>query len=135
VVDDNPEAASSTASMLKQFGYSVHVAHDGNAALQALERQSFELVVSDIVMAGAGGISLARTIRERKPELPVMLVTGYADRARDAGAEFVLLQKPLEGSEVSRYIARLIAESKHPPDTNVVRLREARKSPASKGMT
>jgi CheY-like chemotaxis protein len=135
VVDDNPEAAAGTASMLKQLGYNVCVAHDGGAALEALERQSFDLILSDVVMAGADGISLGQAIREKNPKLPVMLVTGYNDRAVEASREFVLLQKPLDASELSRSVARLIAESKQPADTNVVRLRKARKSAASKEIT
>jgi hypothetical protein len=39
IIDDNPEAAATTASMLKQLGYAVHVVHDGNAALDAIERE------------------------------------------------------------------------------------------------
>jgi CheY-like chemotaxis protein len=124
VVDDNPEAAATTAALLKQFGYAVHVARDGEAALKALERDSFDLVLSDIVMAGADGVRLARTIRERKPGLPVILMTGYSDRAADAGVEFVLMLKPLDTSELSRTAARMIAEARQPPDTNIVRLRK-----------
>jgi PAS domain S-box-containing protein len=132
VVDDNPEAAVSTALMLRQLGYSVETAHNGDAALEALERRSFDLVLSDVVMAGTDGVALARTIRERKPELPVMLVTGYSDCAVDIGAEFILMQKPLDAFELSRSVARLIAKAMQPPETNVVRLQNLRKPSGSK---
>lgn len=128
VVDDNPQAAAATASILQQLGYGVHIARGAGEALDVLERQSFDLVLSDIVMAGADGISLGRAIREKAPKLPIMLVTGYNDRAADAGTDFVLLQKPLDASDLSRLVARVIAEARQPPDTNVVRLRKPRRS-------
>jgi DNA-binding LytR/AlgR family response regulator len=80
-------------------------------------------------MAGTDGISLARTIRQRKPGLPVLLVTGYSDRAAEAGTEFILMQKPVENSELSRTVARMIADAKQPPDANIVRLHPSRRSP------
>jgi DNA-binding NtrC family response regulator len=92
---------------------------------------SFDLVVSDIVMAGTmDGLSLARAIRERKPELPVLLVTGYSQAVADAGTEFTVLRKPFELAELIRVAARMIAEARQPPTTNLVRLPVARRAPS-----
>ena len=65
-------------------------------------------------------------MRERKPDLPVVLVTGYGDAAAKATPEFTVLRKPFEIAELSRVAARLIAEAKQPPTSNVVRLRGSR---------
>jgi CheY-like chemotaxis protein len=89
VVEDNPEVVEVSASMLKELGYEVHAVADAAAALEAVGRQSFDLVVSDIVMTGGlDGIALARTLRDRNPHLPVLLVTGYSETAAKVAQEF-----------------------------------------------
>jgi CheY-like chemotaxis protein len=129
VVEDNPDVAEATVSMLEQLGYIVRAAGDADAALEAVEQQRFDLVVSDIVMAGVmDGLMLARAIRARKPELPVLLITGYSRTAAEASGEFIVMPKPVGLSELSRVAARMIAEAKQPASTNVVRLRDARQS-------
>ena len=125
VVDDNPDVADVSAGMLEQLGYEVHKARDADGALAAIERHAFDLVMSDIVMPGAmDGIALARALRERHPGLPVLLVTGYSQAAAEAAPEFTVMRKPFQLAELSRAAARMIAESKQPAVTNVVRLRK-----------
>jgi PAS domain S-box-containing protein len=127
VVEDNPEVAEVIVSMVQELGYGVRVVSDANAALEAIGRQPFDLVISDIVMAGPmDGIALARAIRDREPAVPVVLVTGYSPAAGGRDAEFTTLRKPFQLAELSRVAARMIAESKQPPDANIVRLRTAR---------
>jgi DNA-binding NtrC family response regulator len=70
------------------------------------------------------GIALARALRERHPGLPVLLVTGYSQAAAEAAPEFTVMRKPFQLAELSRATARMIAESKQPAITNVVRLRK-----------
>jgi len=124
VVEDNPEVADVTVSMLEQLGYEVVAVREADTALTLIEQQSFDLVVSDIVMAGSmDGIGLARVIRERKPGLAVLLVTGYSNAASYLVGEFVVIRKPFLLAELNRAVARLIAEAKQPPGSNVVRLR------------
>jgi DNA-binding LytR/AlgR family response regulator len=70
------------------------------------------------------GMALARRLRERRPAVPVLLVTGYSQAAAEAAPEFTVMRKPFELAELSRATARMIAESKQPATTNVVRLRK-----------
>jgi CheY-like chemotaxis protein len=116
--------AEVSAAMLEQLGYEVHKAGDGAGALEAMERHEYDLVISDIVMPGSiDGLALARAMRERRPSLPVLLVTGYSQAATEAAPEFTVMRKPFQFAELSRASARMIAESKQPALTNVVRLR------------
>jgi PAS domain S-box-containing protein len=124
VVDDNPEVAEVSASMLEQLGYEVRRVSDAAGALAAVDAHAFDLVMSDIVMPGMDGVALARAVRARRPDLPVLLVTGYSEAAAEAGAEFPVMRKPFQLAELSRATARMIAESKQPPASNVVRLRK-----------
>jgi PAS domain S-box-containing protein len=127
LVEDNPEVAEISRSMLEQLGYKVEVAGDAQSALEMVERASghIDLIISDIVMAGKmDGRALARTVRDQYPQLPVMLMTGYAD-AQVAG-EFPVLRKPFELGELSRAAANAIAQHAKPP-ANLVDLREAKR--------
>jgi len=131
VVEDNPEVAEVTVSMLEQLGYQAHAVADAETALESIGKQDFELVISDIVMAGAmDGTALARAIRERKPNLPVLLVSGYSQSLAEANVEFTVVRKPFELAHLSRTISRMIAQANQPPSANVVRLRDVR--PASR---
>jgi PAS domain S-box-containing protein len=133
VVEDDPDVAEVSVSMLEQLGYDAQVASDATAALAAIEAGSFDLVVSDIVMPGKmDGVGLARVIRGCKPHLPVLLVTGYSQAAAEAIAEFAVIRKPFQLADLSRMAARMIAASKQPPTTNLVRLLDARRGSVKK---
>jgi PAS domain S-box-containing protein len=127
VVEDNPEVLAVCVSMLEQLGYTAYAVSGAMAALEVVDKKDFDLVLSDIVMPGAmDGAALANAIRARKPELPVLLATGFSPSASHSGHP--IIRKPFELSELSRAVARLIAEAKQPPDSNLVRLSEARRS-------
>lgn len=98
VVEDNPDVADVTATLLKQIGY--RVLHAGNA-VDALERiengGGIDLVFSDIVMpSGMNGIHLAQELKERYPAIRVLLTTGYSDVAAAGETRFPILRKPFE---------------------------------------
>jgi CheY-like chemotaxis protein len=119
--------------MIEELGYDVQTISSATAALELVDRIPFQLVVSDIVMAGAmDGIALARALRQRRPELPVVLVTGYSTSAAAAGMELTVLRKPYQLPDLSRAIAKAITEVRSPAPNNIVRLRDARREPADR---
>jgi two-component system NtrC family sensor kinase len=95
LVEDNPAVAEVTRDLLAELGYDVVHAADVAAARAALERESVDVVLSDIVMpGGAKGLDLAREVRQRGGP-PVVLATGYSDQAQAAANEgFAILRKP-----------------------------------------
>jgi PAS domain S-box-containing protein len=108
LVEDNPEVANASAGFLEQLGYSVRWVSDAAAALQEVERDGIDLIVSDIVMPGSiDGLKLARTIRVKYPDLPILLTTGYSDAALKVGSEFPILAKPYLIHELSGALAKL----------------------------
>ena len=130
LVEDNPEVAEVSFEMLCELGYEVELARDAEAALAMIAARAFELVVSDIVMAGSlDGVGLARALRETHPDLPVVLVSGYSNAASLADAEFTVLRKPYKLADLSRAAAKAIAEARQPPPHNLVNLRDVRRNP------
>jgi DNA-binding NtrC family response regulator len=68
----------------------------------------FDVVFSDVVMPGMGGVELGREIRKRYPELPVVLTSGYSHVLAEEGRHgFELLHKPYAVDEVSRVLRRM----------------------------
>jgi PAS domain S-box-containing protein len=108
LVEDNPEVALVSISLLEQLGYSVHRVPDAEAALREVERDGFDFVFSDIVMPGKiDGLALARRLKEIRPNVPVLLATGYSDAAVNVRGDFPILRKPYEIHQLSQAIAKL----------------------------
>jgi CheY-like chemotaxis protein len=108
LVEDNPDVAIASTGLLEQLGYSVRWAADADAALMEIERDGVDLVLSDIVMPGKlDGLGLARTIKEKRPRLPILLASGYSEAAQNARAEFPILRKPYQIHELNEALSRL----------------------------
>ncbi|HKU39177.1 MAG TPA: EAL domain-containing protein [Polyangiales bacterium] len=76
VVDDEPDMRHLMTRMLVAAGYDVRCASDGEEALRLLEVENVDLVVTDLAMPRADGLTVLRRIRERNDEMPVLLVAG-----------------------------------------------------------
>jgi FixJ family two-component response regulator len=74
------------------------------------------------------GLALAHALREQQPSLPVILVTGYSHVIQEANADFVVMRKPFKLAELGHAASRIIAQSKQPSGTNVVRIGDSRRS-------
>jgi PAS domain S-box-containing protein len=108
LVEDNPDVAGASTGLLEQLGYAVRWVSDAEAALKAIERDGIDLVLSDIVMPGKmDGLGLARAIRQKRPNLPVLLATGYSEAAQTARADFAILKKPYQIYDLSRALAEI----------------------------
>jgi PAS domain S-box-containing protein len=106
LVEDNPEVASVSTGLLEQLGYSVRRASDAETALHDVELDKIDLVFSDIVMPGKiDGLSLAQRLKEIRPDLPILLATGYSDAAANVRGKFPILRKPYAIQQLSQAIA------------------------------
>jgi DNA-binding NtrC family response regulator len=81
VVDDVDTIARVYARFLERQGYEVHIAFNGEEAMQKWEKEKPDLVISDIRMPGMSGFDLANNIRQKNPNQKIILMTGYADEA------------------------------------------------------
>jgi PAS domain S-box-containing protein len=108
LVEDNPDVASASTSLLEQLGYSVQWVPNAEAALRAIEKDGIDVVFTDIVMPGhTDGLGLARIIKQKHPHLPILLATGYSEAAQNARSDFPILRKPYQMHELSRALADL----------------------------
>ena len=108
LVEDNPDVATVSTSLLEQLGYTVRRVANAEAALREIEQDEIDLVFSDIVMPGKmDGLGLARHLKAVKPRLPILLTSGYSDAALNVRGDFPILRKPYEIHELSQAIAKL----------------------------
>ncbi len=120
LVEDDERVRDVTARLLRRWGYRVHEAAEGESALAQLDRLApdISLVVSDVVMPGMDGPTLAATVRRRFPDLPVILTTGYPGdslkRQRLEHTDLTVLRKPYESTELLGEVRRLLDETTRP---------------------
>ncbi len=116
LVDDEPVLLRMTAKILRRLGHDVTSAPNGALALHALTSTSeeFDLVITDLTMPLMGGAELIRRIREIRPDLPVILTSGFADtpEGRSIGsAEGVsFLAKPFTRQELTQAVEAVLAQ-------------------------
>ena len=98
VVEDEASVRSQIVEALIEQGYQVREAADGTAGLKiVLSDEPFDILIADVGLPGVNGRQIADAARERRPGLPVLLITGYAGAALDnlkAGAGLEILHKP-----------------------------------------
>ena len=99
VVDDEWTVAEFLSHYLSQRGYEVTVASNGRDAWKCFQKQSFDLVLSDLRMPNFDGLQLLNAVKQANPRVPVVLISGYGDvetvvKALKGGAEN-FLSKPL----------------------------------------
>lgn len=78
IVDDNPNMSSLLSEMLEVFDYESIRAGDGIEAIEKVEQNDFRLVITDMRMPKMSGLDLLRLIKVKRPELPVVVISGYA---------------------------------------------------------
>jgi len=113
VVDDDPVIGKSFDRVLSGKGYAVIKAETGEAAIEKLATEDYDLVVTDIRMPGMSGLEVAERVRTKQPWMPVLIVTGYGSdeseaRAKAAGVtEF--LRKPLSPEMIESSVGAAVA--------------------------
>jgi len=97
LVEDNEGVGKFAAGLLKELGQAVTWVGDGQAALRALTNDpgGFDLVFTDVVMPGINGLELAQLIQQQRPDLQIVLTSGYSHVIAEQGAQgFPLVRKP-----------------------------------------
>ena len=110
VVEDNLEVGRFCTQILEDLGHRPVWTENAEAALAALAAspEPFDAVFSDVVMPGMGGIALARLLREKFSDLPVVLTSGYSHvLAQDDAHGFELLRKPYSAQELAEMLRQV----------------------------
>ena len=127
LVDDDNAVREVTAATLRELGYVVREAGSGVAALECLASEpDIDLLVIDYAMPGMSGAELARRINARWPAIPVLFITGFAERDGLAGVgEAHIVGKPFVDGELADKVRSALADGSR---SNVVALRRRENS-------
>ena len=111
IVEDEAGVRRFTGDALRELGYAVLEAEGGEQALALLEdHPQTALLMTDVVMAGMGGHELAERVQQKRPELPVLLTSGYSGTPGSPD-----LWRPLGASRQAVHRVRLGQESRNHP--------------------
>ncbi|BDX05512.1 PAS domain-containing hybrid sensor histidine kinase/response regulator [Planctobacterium marinum] len=112
VVDDERELVEIARLMLSAYGYSVSGCYSGAEAIQKMQKQPFDLVISDVIMPHMDGWELSRTLMEDFPNTKILLVSGYiGDRCADTHPhieEEQVLTKPFSSETLLKRVKALL---------------------------
>ena len=115
IVDDDPRIRSLLCEALAATGYETLQAADGQEALDIVDQHAIDCIISDIKMPELDGITLLYRIKSEKPNIPVLMITGYGYKqlkaeATDAGADGFLM-KPFRLGKIEEELSRVLKRS------------------------
>jgi CheY-like chemotaxis protein len=131
LVDDNRNGLSARKSVLEELGHKISTASSGAEALELFGGNSFDLVVTDYKMPKMDGLELIVNLRKQRPELPVILISGFVDalglNEESTGADAVIQKSSNEVSHLLRAVSRLLKPAAKKPARSQGALKTKRK--------
>lgn len=113
VADDEPSVREFVERALNYAGFAVTAVADGNAALDALAKKQYDLLLADIVMPDLDGIALALKVAKDYPHTRILLMSGYANqRQRAHNLDFLahdVVSKPFTLDEITRRVTAALS--------------------------
>jgi PAS domain S-box-containing protein len=111
VIDDDPDVRGFIVTSLEEQGYRVREASDGREGLAAIERETPDLIVLDFIMPGLSGADVARKIRAKRPEQPILFVSGYSETeaVKRTAPDAPLLAKPFRAEALHKAVRGALA--------------------------
>jgi DNA-binding NtrC family response regulator len=127
VVDDEPDMRDALTAALRREGLCVSTAANGIEALEKVQGQSFDLMITDVRMPRMGGLALLQELKRTSATIPVIMMTGYgriedAVEAMKAGA-FDYLLKPFSLEDLKTVVVKALTPHNSPPSSTVDTLR------------
>ena len=110
IVEDNLEVGHFASQILQDLGYETAWATHAEEALRMVgpDAMTFDAVFSDVVMPGMTGVAMAKELRKRRPDLPIILASGYSEELALSGYEgFEFLPKPYSIEQISRLLEKI----------------------------
>jgi DNA-binding response OmpR family regulator len=115
VLDDDPEILGILRDMIRLKGHKVTAIDDGKKALELIQEQDFDLVLTDLGMPEISGWEIAREVKSKNPQVPVILITGWGTQYEDEdlsdrGVDLVL-SKPFSWERLLDAIGKMLSLS------------------------
>jgi signal transduction histidine kinase len=113
IIDDEPDVRELVADVLAGLGHSVTVASGGREGLARFETGRYDLVLTDLGMPEFNGWDVARAVKASRPDVPVLLLTGWADAANPVDVPRVegIIKKPFDLKQLAATVSQALAAS------------------------
>ncbi|MDM7917584.1 MAG: response regulator [Methanosarcina sp.] len=112
IIEDDLDVLSAFVKNFKYLGYEVIVATDGLDGLKKVNAGGYDIVITDIVMPFVSGVGVVTTLKEKRPEIPVIAITGFGKEPESAAMEKkadIVLSKPVKMAVLKEHVDRLLA--------------------------
>jgi len=116
LVDDNTSLCKTMSFILERKGYDVSIVIDGEAAIDRVREQLYDVIIMDIKMPKMDGVETFKKMKKVRPDIPVLMMTGYAvpdlvDEALKEGA-WAVMYKPFDMEVVLKQIEEIVSSGK-----------------------
>ena len=126
LVDDEESIRKMVRAVLDDETYVFTEANNGSEALDIMETQSFDLIITDVIMPDCDGIELVMTVRKKLPDIKVIVMSGggrvradhYLNLAEKLGAARVF-EKPFNTAELRETVSELLSETDPAVENNI----------------
>ena len=119
VVDDEPVVTDSVRLVLADAGFLVTSVHDAESALAHPDLDRCRLVICDLMLPGHSGLDALTAMRARRPDLPIVMITGYATPSQEdtilAAGATAFLPKPFDESELLTLVQHVLSAKEPKP--------------------
>jgi len=112
VVEDNAKIRLVVEEFLKHHGHLVSAATSGAGGITLLQEHSFDVIISDVVMPEVDGYTLARFAQNEKPNIPIILISGYAPPVNEEIPNVIWLMKPFTQQQLMNTVAQAVQYGK-----------------------
>ena len=111
VIDDDPDVRGFVVATLEEQGYRVREASNGRDGLASMDQEVPDLVVLDFIMPGLSGADVARRILDKRPDQPILFVSGYSETeaVKRTAPDAPLLAKPFRAEALQKAVRRALA--------------------------
>ncbi len=135
LIDDNRMGLAARKAVLEELGYRISTAGSGAEGLKRFAETDYALVITDYRMPRMNGLEVIRRIREQAPEVPIILLSGFADTlgldAENTGADVVIQKSATEVTQMVRAVRKLLRQkkpSRKPPRSDAPAARSKRRA-------
>jgi DNA-binding response OmpR family regulator len=113
IIEDDLDVLSAFVKHFKYLGYEVLIATDGMDGLKKIDDGGFDLVITDIVMPFVSGVGVVTTLKEKRPDVPVIAITGYGKEPEAAAMEKkadLVLAKPVKMTHLIEHVRSFLKD-------------------------